>query len=372
MKTLPGHFIFELNHPAQGHLFKHVIQELRARGYPVTVFAKEIPVLFRILEAHGIPFRNMGTKGGGMAGKGMRQLKNMALLAASLKRGHLNIGVGVSVALPVLSRISSLHSIVLDDDDKKATPLFASIAHRFCDVLFRPSALAFEGGSPATVYYDGYHELAYLHPSVFTPDREWVEKQGISTLEPYFLIRQVALKAHHDKGIRGISTEMFEKIAALLRCHGRVFLTHEAGAPLPEGVEILNTDPARMHHIMAFARLVVSDGQTMCSEASCLGVPSVRINDFVGRISYLEEQEKRWKLTFGFCPDSFEAAISKIDELMQVSSAEFQSMKDLMLSHTIPLTPFLTWFLVGYPGTRSRIPSQYIANEWIKSHLIIP
>ena len=366
MKSQPKNFLFELNHPAQGHLFKNAIRELMQKGYPVTVYAKKIPVLFRILDAHGIPYRNMGSKGTWLMGKGLHQIKNIAAMSSSLKKGHLNVGVGVSVALPVLSRISSLHSIVLDDDDKAATPLFASIAHRFCDVLFRPAALSFEGKSPSSVYYNGYHELAYLHPSLFHPDRDWVENQGISTRKPFFLIRQVALKAHHDKRIRGISQEVFEKIVTILRPHGRIFLTREDGAFLPPGVEILKTDPAMVHHIMAFARLVISDGQTMCSEASCLGVPSVRINDFAGRISSLEEQEKRWNLSFGFRPEDAEAAFSKIRELVQIPVEEFHSARDLMLSYSIPFTNFIIWFLEGYPESRLCIHSHKFTNEWIQ------
>ncbi len=50
-----------------------------------------------------------------------------------------------------------------------------------------------------TLFYPGYHELAYLHPRRFTPDRGVLAEAGISEGERYFVLRFNAFKAHHDK-----------------------------------------------------------------------------------------------------------------------------------------------------------------------------
>ena len=67
---------------------------------------------------------------------------------------------------------------------------------------------------------------------------------------------------------------------------------------------------------------MISDSQTMTAEAAVLGVPSVRINTFVGRISYLEELERVYSLTYGFKPDDIEAILEKITYLLSIKKLE--------------------------------------------------
>jgi uncharacterized protein len=215
----------------------------------------------------------------------------------------------------------------------------------------RPAALKHEGQVKNTIYYNGYHELAYLHPRVFQPDISVLREQGLAQEENFFIVRLVALEAHHDKGIQGISEIQLEKLVEILSSKGRVILTHEAIGRTIHGTEPLKISPARLHHLMAFARLIVSDGQTMCSEAACLGVPSVRINDFAGRISYLEEQEHKWKLTFGFRPVDFDAALIKIEALLQTPQQIFRERRDAMITETVNPAELLMQLIDKWPSS---------------------
>nr|BBJ04652.1 hypothetical protein YBY_25010 [Marinobacter nauticus] len=60
-----------------------------------------------------------------------------------------------------------------------------------------------------------------------------------------------------------------------------------------------------MHHVLAHARLVVTDSQTMTAEAACLGVSVVRVSTFVGKLSYLDDLE-RVGLAHSCLPDDLE------------------------------------------------------------------
>jgi len=162
----------------------------------------------------------------------------------------------------------------------------------------------------------------------------------------------VALRAHHDKGVCGIGIAQMQRIVSQLRTRGRVIITAETGYELPDGSEQIIIHPAKIHHLMAFSRMVISDGQTMCSEASCLGVPSVRINDFVGRISTLQVQEKKWQLTFGFKPDDLISAQLKIEELLEMPATIFTYRRDAMIANSINLSSFLVWFIENYPESK--------------------
>ncbi len=61
-----------------------------------------------------------------------------------------------------------------------------------------------------------YHELAYLHPNHFTPDPKIVEAYDIDTSKPYFVMRFASLNAHHDSGIKGINTDIAQRLIDIL------------------------------------------------------------------------------------------------------------------------------------------------------------
>lgn len=345
---------FEINHPAQAHLFKNPIRQLIQNNHWVSVFIKESPITQTILEEAGIPFISLGKKGKSLLPKAWKQIAFVFKLFKYYQKHHYQLGVGVSVSLPLISKFTKIKTIVLDDDDKKATPLFASVAHTFATVLLRPIALMHEGCANKTIYYRGYHELAYLHPDIFKPDANVLKEQEIDQNEKFFVVRLVALKAHHDAGIKGISKDQAHVIIKYLKNYGRVIITQESQNDLPQGAEPLKINPAKIHHLMAFAKLIISDGQTMCSEAACLGIPSLRINDFVGRISYLEEQENKWQLTYGFKPDDFDAALKMIETIVNADSAIYKVRSEHMINNSINFAGFLTWFIENYP-TSARI-----------------
>jgi len=286
--------------------------------------------------------------------KAFRQFGFLHKTIKIIKKNHIDIGVGVSVLLPVLSRLKYISTVILDDDDKLATPIFAFFAHHNASLLLRPQALQHEGVKSNTYYYNGYHELSYLHPDVFSADAQVLYDQGLNESDTFFVLRLVALTAHHDKGIKGINHDQLQQIVDLLSHYGRIVITSESPGNIIVGTEPLKINPERLHHLLAFARLVISDGQTMCYEAACLGIPSIRISDFVGRISSLEEQEKIWKLTYGFKPSAFDLALGKIKSVMEEDSNVYKNRRDAMLSQTIKVKDFLVAILENYP-TSARI-----------------
>ena len=166
--------------------------------------------------------------------------------------------------------------------------------------------------------------------------------------ECFSIICLSALKAHHDIGVGGITNQMYHQIINLLKRFGRVIVIHEEGLILPDA-EVVKISPEKIHHLMAFSSLVISNGQTMCSEAACLGIPSVRINDFVGKISNLEELEHKWEMSFGFKPINFKYALEKIEELLRTPREVFIQRRNRLINEKIKLTDFLEWLILNYP-----------------------
>ena len=179
--------------------------------------------------------------------------------------------------------------------------------------------------------------------------------------EPYFLIRFSALNAHHDKGIKGISNEIAERLVKILEPHGTIYITSER--PLEPQFEKyrIKINPWDMHHVMAFASLYIGDSQTMAAEAGVLGVPFVRFNDFVGRIGYLRELEDKYELGYGIkasAEGSVDALCERVETLVSMPSAErkatFAARRQQMLSDKIDCAKFLTWFIENYPESATQ------------------
>ena len=125
--------------------------------------------------------------------------------------------------------------------------------------------------------------------------------------------RFASLNAHHDSGIKGINTEIAQRLIDILAPHGRIYITSER--PLEPQFEQyrIRINPLDMHHVMAFASLYIGDSQTMAAEAGVLGTPFVRFNDFVGRIGYLRELEDTYHLGFGVHASPLESTKTQIN-----------------------------------------------------------
>jgi predicted glycosyltransferase len=102
---------------------------------------------------------------------------------------------------------------------------------------------------------------------------------------------------------------------------------------------------------MAFAFLIISDSQSMSVEASLLGVPSIRFNDFAGKISVLEELEHKYRLTYGIPSSDPQGLLMKVDEFMKDKNLKknFVERKNCMLKEKINTLDFMVWYLDSFP-----------------------
>ena len=353
--------LIDIAHPAHVHLLRNFYAEMTKNGHKVIVTVKDIPTARQLLDLYHIPYIFLGKKSDRLAGKAIEQLRYNWEVWRIVRREHIDVGVGSSITLAHVSRVSKMKSIILDDDDDAVEPLFAKYAHPFADVILSPDGTPRK--SKKTLYYPAYHELAYLHPNRFVPDPKVLDDAGIrytrsadgtvSEVEPYFVLRFNAFKAHHDVGVVGLTIENKRRLVNYLSQHGRVFITTERNIDEEFLPYQLKVSPEKAHSLMYYATMLVGDSQTMTSEAAVLGTPAIRCNTFVGRIHYLEEEEHRYGLTYGFRPEQSEEMFRKIEELLSLGTAalheEWQKRRAKLLEDKIDYTAFLVWFVEGYP-----------------------
>lgn len=343
--------LMDINHPAHVHLLRNTYRMLVEKGHKVLVTVKEIPAAMRLLDLYGIPYISLGRKDDSLGRKGLDQLVYDWKILQLVRKEKIEIGIGTSINIPHVSRLSPMKSIILDDDDDAVEPLFARFAHPFADAILSPA------GTPRkakkALFVNAYHELAYLHPERFQPDPAVLAEAGVEEGEPYFVLRFNAFKAHHDTGVVGLSADDKRRLVHTLGSRGKVFITTERDIDEEFKPYQLKVSPEKAHALLYYATLFAGDSQTMTSEAAVLGTPAVRCNTFVGRIHYLEEEEHRYGLTYGFRPDESGAMFQKIDELLAMPDlkAEWQRRRRKMLSEKIDYSAFLAWFIENYPGS---------------------
>lgn len=180
-----------------------------------------------------------------------------------------------------------------------------------------------------TVRYAGYHELAYLSPDVFFPDRETALACGLSAEGDTFLIRVVSWRANHDIGERGWSAELLHIVVDCLAQRGKVVISAECELP-SDLQEYGYRGPAKaIHHLLAHCKALVGESATMCSEAAVLGVPSIYIAD-TSR-GYIDEQASRYGLTATIALDGASRVEDVIDEILSISVSARRVLRRRML-----------------------------------------
>ena len=342
--------LIDIGHPAHVHYYRNLARELNNREYKVLWTVKDIPVAKRLLDYYGFKYIVFPKKADELIGKVLRQIQYNIKLFRICKSEKITMAIGTSGSVAHVSRISSIKSIVFDDDDDDVQPLFSKFVNPFADVLLSPDVLRGRKRKN-TIYYSGYHELAYLHPKRFTPNPKVLNEADLNLNETFFIMRFNVFKAHHDVGMKGLSLEQKLKLIKILKTHGKIFITTERDIE-PELKEYeLKLSPEKIHSLMAYATVFLGDSQTMTSEAAVLGIPSLRCNSFAGRISYLEEEENRYGLTYAFQPHDFEKLVQKLKELINTPNIKkiWQRKREKMLSDKIDVTAFWCWFIENYP-----------------------
>jgi len=339
--------LIDIGHPAHVHYYKNLAKELTARGHRIFWTVKNLPSAIYLLNKYGFKYRILPKKRDGIIYKILFQVIYDCIVLFICLRERIDMAIGTSVSIAHVSRITGVKSIVFDDDDDNVQPLVTKYVHPYADILVSPESLKGSRGRNNTIYYPGYHELAYLHPKRYEPDPSVLNELGIFPDETFFLMRFNVFKAHHDRGINGLSLEQKLKLIKVLKPYGKIFITTERDIEPELKSYQLKVSPEKIHSLLYYSKMFLGDSQTMTSEAAVLGVPSLRCNSFAGRIAYLEEEEHEYGLTYAFIPEKFESLLVKLEELIKMPDLkdEWKRRQCRMLEDKIDVTAFWVWLV---------------------------
>jgi predicted glycosyltransferase len=329
--------LFELTHPAHVHLFRHAIEALESAGHAVAVTAREKDLTTDLLAAYGVDHSVLSAKRGGTAAMPREWVPRTLRLLRFAR--DFDPDVIVSRRNPASAGVAATLSVphVMFHDTEAVSPM---------DWLTCPAATlvctpsTFERSVPGRQRrYDGYQELAYLHPERFDPDPSVLTDHGVDPDAPYSVVRFVSNDAFHDVGHAGFSPAAKRDLIADLADRGPVYVTSEATPPDDLDAEPSPVPPEAIHHLLAFSDLYVGDSGTMATEAALLGTPTVRLAVIDRPFGNFEELGDRGLMVS--TPDEREALAAAADLAADPDAGErWERRRDALMAEKVDVTAF--------------------------------
>ena len=337
--------VVDIGHPAHVHFFKNFIWEMKRRGHKILITTKEKDVTTKLLENFGFKYVKLGSNENSL----IKKIINIPII--DLKMFKVVKGFAPDIFIGLAShrtaRISKLFrkpSIIFNDTDHSLHTHLLYLP--FTDLVLTPSCFRKDFGKKQ-FRYNGYHELAYLHPKYFKPNSSVLDDLAINKDDKYAVIRFVAWSASHDIGQTGLSLEVKKKTVEVLLKYIKIFISSEEELPNELREYQIKIQPEKMHDALAFATLSISEGATMTSECAVLGTPAIYVNSL--ELGYCTEQEYKYGLVFGY--RNSKGVLDKALELLNTPNLkqEWQKRREKMLSEKIDVSAFMVWFIENYP-----------------------
>lgn len=329
--------IIDIGHPGHVHSFKNLARLLMKDGVEVLFTAREKEFELELLEAEGFRYTSFGKHYKSLWGKlwGLIRFDWQMFLTGLRFKPDLFMSHGSMYAAHASFLLGKKHLSLEDSGNMEQIVLYRP----FTDVILTPEVLPEQLG-PKQIRYNGYHEIAYLHPEFFKPDPAVYTRMGLRENERYAIIRFVSWNATHDAGHRGLSGEDKLDLVRKLSAHMKVFISSEAKLPAELEPYRFRIPPEWLHHAIHYAAIVVSEGATIASESGVLGTPAIYINSIAR--SYCQDQEK-YGLVFN---TSDSRKVSEwVDKLLQEDREVFRQRRDALLADKENVTRYLYHFI---------------------------
>jgi predicted glycosyltransferase len=349
--------LIDIGHPAQVHFCKNIILSLEKDGHEVKITARDKDLTLRLLDIYGFKYENLGEIQKGLFNKAIEMIKvdfRLYKIAKKFKPDAL-----MSKSSIYAAHVSKMihKPYILVHDTEHAT-LANWLTFPFTDVICTPKSCKSEINPKKHVIFDGYKELAYLHPNYFKPDSSILDDLGLSKNDKFIVIRYVSWEASHDIGDKGLTNKA--EVVKFLERYGRVLITSESKLPFELERYKITVSPERIHHVLYFAHLYIGESATMATESAILGTPAIFVS--TSRRGYTDELESEYGLVYNFSdPKKMqEYALAKAFELLEDENVKkkWEKKRIKMLSEKIDVTKFMTDFIENYPESFLRLKNK--------------
>lgn len=342
--------LIDIGHPSHVHLFKNVIKNLSSKGHRIKITAREKDVTRELLLAYSFEHTITGKKYRNAKEKllGLPKVEFELYKIAKQFNPDLLLGASGNFYVAHVGKLLNVPSIVFEDSEPD--PAFRWLCQPFATNICTPELFELDCG-PKHLRYKGYKELAYLHPNHFVPDPTVLDTMNINPDEKFILFRFVGWKAAHDISQSGLDVEQKIKFVKAMGKYCKVFISSESQLPDELNELRLAIPPHKVHDVLGHAFMFITDGQTMSTEASVLGVPTIRTNSFVGTMSNFKELEHKYGLMYSIREP--EEALNKAIELQNSKNLKqiWGEKRKKLLEDKIDVASFIVDLVEGFPGS---------------------
>ncbi len=325
-------------HPAHVHVFKNFIWEMEKRGHSVGIVVYEKEMNIYLLGYYGFNYHDLGSHPGGSLSGKMRNLVTIDRKLYTIIKGFdpdIVLGIGGAYISPIAKLLGKNYYSFNDTEHNFVSHL---LTNPFATRIFTPSCFKKDFGSKQ-ITYEGYHELAYLHPDHFTPDPSILDILGVEKDEEYVIMRFVSWEATHDFGHSGFSLDMKIRATEEISKYAKVFITSEGALPRHLEKNRIKIPPERIHDALYYATLSIGDGGTVASESAILGTPAILADTSAHLIGALVEQKNYGLLHY--YSDARKSLKKALEILKGHSETEWIEKRNRLISEKINVAEYM-------------------------------
>jgi len=335
--TTPKKILVDICHPAHAHFFRAPMAKWMAQGHEVMVTSRRKEMATELLTAMGIRHQTISDQSRGALGLGKELLVRNWRLYRIAHRFRPDVLTAIGGTFVVHVGFLARRPAVVFYDTENAR-LQNAITYPLATRVIVPRC--YQAWLPKDRHerYAGYHELSYLHPQSWQPDRNIALANGLDPKGPTYLLRLVSWHANHDVGETGLNLDLVRRVIDRLRQTGRVIVSSEAELPADLKIHAYAGDAAQMHHVMAFCAGFFGESATMASECAVLGVPAVYAAQ-TGR-GYTDDQEARYGLVLNVRKIEADAVMASLDWLLSRDLAAMTQGREKLLSESVDVAAY--------------------------------
>ncbi len=328
--------LFDIVHPADVLFFRDAIAKLRADGAAIVIASRHKDITCQLLAEFGEPHTPLTAWGGGMVRLAIELIRRDLRLLTLARRDRPDVMVGFGgVAISHVGRLLGIPTIGFYDTENARLQI--SLTCPFITEWHVPSYWHGPEAKGRTFRFNGFKELAYLHPRQFQPRLETAIALGLSPDRDNFFVRTIAWGAAHDLGKRGWAADHLARIVGALGARGKVHLSAEGA--VPAGLEALLYDGRLrdIHHLLAHCKLFIGESATMAAEAALLGVPAICSSAY--RMGYISELAATDLVTQ--LPGDATAILACADERLRHPPSHWLALRDAAIAGRINVTDYI-------------------------------
>lgn len=339
--------LIDVNHPAHVHFFRHPIRLLREQGHEVLVTSREKEMTIGLLDIFGIKHIKLSSqRKNGWFRLGHELIERDVALFRIVRQFRPAIMASIGgTFIAHVGKLTGIPSLVFYDTENATIQNMITYPLASCVIVPR----CYEAWIPKKrhIRYAGYHELSYLHPDYFSPNKDIAVENGLDEHRDCYLIRLVSWQSNHDVGERGISPSLLRAFVEKLQTQGKVIISSESQLPPELDKFRFRGGPTQIHHVMAFCRAFIGESATMASECSVLGVPSIYVAK-TGR-GYTNEQESRYGLVKNIPTLSLAQIEKDLEIIINAPISRWYEARQQLLADTIDVSRFVVKCITTYP-----------------------